>query len=47
MTGSVQNMLRNREARRRVLAMRGVFAKHREHLAAVMLIAEKKQEVSP
>jgi len=30
-------LLCNREARRRVLAMRRVFAKHREHLAAVTL----------
>lgn len=39
------NLLRNREARHRVLAMRRVFSKYRDHLAAVMLIAEKKREV--
>jgi len=35
------NMLCNREARRRVLAMRRVFAKHRKHLAAIMLTGIK------
>ena len=37
------NLLCNREARRRVLAMRRVFSKHRNHLAAIMLIANKKE----
>jgi hypothetical protein len=39
------NLLCNREARRRVLAMRRVFAKYRDHLAAVMVIGLKKVEV--
>ena len=37
------NLLCNRAARRRVLAMRRVFSKHRNHLAAIMLIAHKKE----
>jgi ubiquinone/menaquinone biosynthesis C-methylase UbiE len=37
------NLLCNRAARRRVLAMRRVFAKYRNHLAAIMLIAHKKE----
>ncbi len=36
------NLLCQREARRRVLAMRRIFGKFREHLAAVMLIGVKK-----
>lgn len=39
------NILCNREGRRRVLAMRRVFSKCRDHLAAVMLIGQKKEEV--
>ena len=39
------NLLCNREARRRVLAMRRVFSKYRDHLAAVMLIGQKKEAV--
>jgi ubiquinone/menaquinone biosynthesis C-methylase UbiE len=39
------NVLRIREARRRVLAMRRVFSKHRDHLAAVMLIVQKVKEI--
>jgi SAM-dependent methyltransferase len=39
------NLLVNREARRRVVAMRRVFAKYRDHLAAVVLIGQKKGEV--
>jgi len=35
------NLLCNREARRRVLAMRRVFSKHRDHLAAIMLVGTK------
>ena len=35
------NLLCNREARRRVLAMRRIFSKHRDHLAAVILIGQK------
>ena len=38
------NLLCNREARRRVLAMRRVFSKYRDHLAAVVLIGQKKKE---
>lgn len=41
------NLLRHREARRRVLAMRRVFAKYRDHLAAVMLVGEKTEGGSP
>ena len=37
------NLLCNREARRRVLAMRRVFSKHRDHLAAVMLVGQKTE----
>ena len=39
------NLLCNREARRRVLAMRRVFSKYRDHLAAVMFVGQKKEEV--
>jgi SAM-dependent methyltransferase len=38
------NLLRDREARSRVLAMRKVFRRHQEHLGAVMLVAEVPQE---
>jgi len=38
------NLLCNREARRRVLAMRRAFAKYRDHLAAVMIVGQKKEE---
>jgi SAM-dependent methyltransferase len=37
------NLLCNRAARRRVLAMRRAFAKYRNHLAAIMLIGHKKE----
>jgi len=37
------NLLCNREARRRVLGMRRVFRKHRDHLAAVVFVAQKKE----
>ena len=40
------NLLCDREARRRVLAMRRVFSKYRDHLAAIMLIGQKKEEVA-
>ena len=40
------NLLCNRKARRRVLAMRRVFTRYRDHLAAVMIIGRKKEEVS-
>jgi hypothetical protein len=35
------NVARTSEARRRVLAMRRAFRKHRDHLAAIMLVAAK------
>lgn len=38
------NVLRNREARSRILAMRKVFIQNSEHLNAVSIIAEKKAE---
>ena len=37
------NLLCNRAARRRVLAMRRVFSKHRDHLAAVMFVGQKAE----
>src|SRR4029077_2152983 len=37
-------LLCNREARRRVLAMRGVFSKYRDHLA-VMFIGQKEGKI--
>ena len=37
----------NREARQRVLAMRQVFSKYRDHLAAVMLIGHKPEDAAP
>ncbi len=37
------NLVCNREARRRILAMRRVFGRYRDHLAAVMLIGHKKE----
>lgn len=40
------NLLRNRAARQRVLAMRRVFATHRNHLAAIMLVGRKKEAAS-
>jgi SAM-dependent methyltransferase len=39
------NLLCNPEGRRRVLGMRQVFHKYRDHLAAVMMIAKKKEVV--
>jgi SAM-dependent methyltransferase len=39
------NLLRNPEGRRRVLAMRRIFATYRDHLAAVMVVAQKKEVV--
>jgi ubiquinone/menaquinone biosynthesis C-methylase UbiE len=39
------NLLCNREARRRVLAMRRVFSTYRDNLAAVMLIGRKKEDL--
>jgi SAM-dependent methyltransferase len=40
------NLLFNRAARQRVLAMRRVFATHRNHLAAIMLVGRKKESAS-
>lgn len=37
------NLFCNREARRRVLAMRRVFSKYRDHLAADMLVGQKTE----
>ena len=37
------NILCNGEARRRVLGMRRVFRRNRDHLAAVVFVAEKKE----
>lgn len=38
----VMNVIRKRDARRRVLTMRRVFYKHRTHLSAISLIARKQ-----
>jgi hypothetical protein len=38
------NLLRDAEARRRVIAMRRVFAKYRRHLSAIMLVGIKRPE---
>ncbi len=35
------NVIRNKESRERILAMRGVFHKYESHLAAIMLVAHK------
>ena len=43
----VWNVARHKEARRRVLAMRGVFRKHRDHLAAIMLVGRKAEATAP
>lgn len=37
----VLNVLRNSEARKRVFSMRGIFRKHRQHLAAVSFVVIK------
>lgn len=39
------NLLCNREARSRVLGMRRVFRRNRDHLAAFMFVAQKKEAV--
>ncbi|MDP1910456.1 MAG: SAM-dependent methyltransferase, partial [Hyphomicrobium sp.] len=36
-----RNVVADRDARRRVLLMRGVFHKHRAHLSAISIIARK------
>lgn len=38
------NVARHKTARRRVLAMRGIFRKYRDHLAAITLVAVKRSE---
>jgi ubiquinone/menaquinone biosynthesis C-methylase UbiE len=38
------NLLRDAEARRRVIAMRRVFGKYRRHLSAIMLVGIKRPE---
>lgn len=38
----VKNLLIDREARTRVIGMRKVFRKHRKHLGAISLVAEKR-----
>lgn len=38
------NVLRDAEARKRVLAMRKVFQRYREHLGAIMLVGVKREE---
>ncbi|MEO6810276.1 MAG: class I SAM-dependent methyltransferase [Isosphaeraceae bacterium] len=40
------NLLSDRDARRRVLAMRRAFSKYQDHLAAAVFVVEKKQEVT-
>lgn len=40
------SLLFNRDARRRVLAMRRVFSKYRDHLAAVVFVGQKKEKVT-
>lgn len=42
----VSRVLRDADARRRVLAMRRTFRRYRDHLAAVMIIAEKPEDAS-
>lgn len=39
----VGNVIRNRDARHRVLAMHHVFHKYRDHLAAIMMIGHKPE----
>ena len=41
------NVLRSPTARRRVRSMQQVFRRHREHLAAIMLVGCKREESSP
>ncbi|MBU6408823.1 MAG: methyltransferase domain-containing protein [Verrucomicrobia bacterium] len=40
----MKNLLRDKEARRRVLAMRRIFVKYRSHMAAIMLVGVKTSE---
>ena len=37
----------DRRPRRRVRSMQQVFRRHREHLAAIMLVGRKREESSP
>ena len=37
----IKNLLRDKEARQRVLAMRRIFVKHRSNMAAIMLVGTK------
>ena len=39
-----KNVLINRDARKRVLAMRRTFRKHRERLTAVAIVARKPEQ---
>jgi cyclopropane fatty-acyl-phospholipid synthase-like methyltransferase len=39
------NLMCNREARRRVLGMRRVFRRNRDHLAAVVFVAQQKEAI--
>jgi SAM-dependent methyltransferase len=41
------NLLRSQAARRRVRELRQVFRRHREHLAAIMLVGRRREESSP
>jgi hypothetical protein len=38
------NVLRNRTARQRVLRMRRVFRKYRDHLSAIMIVGKKQED---
>jgi ubiquinone/menaquinone biosynthesis C-methylase UbiE len=40
------NLLCNQQARRRIFAMRRVFRKYRDHLAAVTMVAQKNEKVT-
>lgn len=40
----VKNLIRDGEARQRVLAMRRIFVKYRSHMAAIMLVGVKTSE---
>ncbi|MGA9452826.1 MAG: hypothetical protein WBW41_15955, partial [Verrucomicrobiia bacterium] len=40
----IKNLLRDKEARQRVLAMRRIFVKHRSNMAAIMLVGVKTSE---
>lgn len=40
----VKNLIRHKEARQRVLAMRRIFVKYRAHMAAIMLVGVKTRD---